>query len=690
MKQHTSILLFLAAIIAGIFSLQSCVHDDEYKTPDLTRYECQNLTPTMTLAQLKAMPENTEITQDAIVEAYVSSTDETGNIYKTIYVQDNYVNPTHGLAISVDMVNTYTKFPQGSKIYIRTKGLAIGSYGGVPQLGYPGGSKTLRIPENKVKNHLVRSCYPKVSIVPTKLTLDQMKGTNTQVNNLLGALIIVENAEFADRVLCSTFADPGTSTDKMIVDPTTAVTTRVIRTSGFASFANQTLPSGNGSVTAIFSKYNSTYQLYLNKPEDIRFNSFPRLDGIQKDPCKFDPQSSQRISIRDLKQLSYVGNYSTITQNLYVKAVVTANDETGNFYKQIYIQDETGGIGLKINKNKLFQDYRFMVGRTLFIKLDGLNIGKSFGETQLGMPYNNNLGGIEEQDLYKFVFNAGEGLATVTPIVKNIEELTPNDVGTLVKIPNVQFSLANFNNNDLTSPKTFTDGTNYTIRTLENCAGSTLNVSTSKFANFANNLLEAGRGYAIGIYTQNFNNYNLMLVNALGADLDDPRCDGTTPPTILVFEGFDSNPLIADWLSYSVTGDEKWDYQQFGNPKPSVVMKGYNGGNKKNRDYLISKEISLTGYSQYYLSFDSDVKYNGEPLKVLITTNYTGNPETTQWTQLDATLDSNSNDFNTWTNSGSISLAAFKNKKVRVAFLYNSSESAAPTWQIDNFKIVVR
>ncbi|MFP3594909.1 DUF5689 domain-containing protein, partial [Chryseobacterium sp. SIMBA_038] len=51
---------------------------------------------------------------DLYMVGYVSSTDETGNVYKTIYIQDALANPTHGFTISVDMVSSYTKFPQGS------------------------------------------------------------------------------------------------------------------------------------------------------------------------------------------------------------------------------------------------------------------------------------------------------------------------------------------------------------------------------------------------------------------------------------------------------------------------------------------------------------------------------------------------------------------------------------------------
>ena len=118
MKTYQSFLKFLFVIFAA-FTVASCVHDDKYDTPDLNGYQCGDLTANMTLADAKALPQNATITTPSIIEGYVSSSDETGNIYKTLYIQDDPQNPTHGFVVSLDAVSTYTKFPQGSKVYIK-------------------------------------------------------------------------------------------------------------------------------------------------------------------------------------------------------------------------------------------------------------------------------------------------------------------------------------------------------------------------------------------------------------------------------------------------------------------------------------------------------------------------------------------------------------------------------------------
>lgn len=116
-------------------------------------------------------------------------------------------------------------------------------------------------------------------------------------------------------------------------------------------------------------------------------------------------------------------------------------------------------------------------------------------------------------------------------------------------------------------------------------------------------------------------------------------------------------------------------------------MNGFvNSTNNANEDWLVSKEIDLNGYSQINLSFDSDVRYNGTPLKAFVTDNYSGNPTTTTWTELSAIWDTNSGAFG-FVNSGNVSLNNFSGKKVRIAFKYVSTTSAANTWEIDNVKI---
>lgn len=59
--------------------------------------------------------------------------------------------------------------------------------------------------------------------------------------------------------------------------------------------------------------------------------------------------------------------------NAYICGRVSSNDQPGNFYKSLFIQDETGGIEVKIGKNALYND--FLPGQKLYVKLNGLTVG---------------------------------------------------------------------------------------------------------------------------------------------------------------------------------------------------------------------------------------------------------------------------------------------------------------------------
>ena len=108
------------------------------------------------------------------------------------------------------------------------------------------------------------------------------------------------------------------------------------------------------------------------------------------------------ITIADLKNLAPNLPYSSvykITDEYYVKAVITANDESGNIYKFLYIEDQTGGIRVPIDKIGLYKMYP--VGQTIYIKCKDLYLGNSYGILQFGGIYNNGPGRIVLSDSLK-------------------------------------------------------------------------------------------------------------------------------------------------------------------------------------------------------------------------------------------------------------------------------------------------
>ena len=680
MKKYFSIIRIF--ILSLTVFLTSCVQDDVYSTPDL-QGKCQDLTPTKTIAEVKtAFANNTAtITDDIIIEGYVSSSDESGNVYKTIYLQDAPENPTQGLVVSVDAVSTYTSFPQGSKVYIKLKGLAFGRYGNVLQVGYnnidpiTNTSTFGRIPEKLVANHLVRSCASKVKIVPKVITLASLTNTST-VDPLIGALVQINNAEFPINLLCNIYAPNGTTVNRQIVDPTmtTPINSRVVRNSGYASFAADQLPSGNGTFIGILSKFNSDYQFFINRVSDLNMKG-ARLDGSTPS-CSYNTEGKKLISVSELKLLYTSGNYTQITDNVYLKAQVTANDKTGNLFKYIYVEDKTGGIRVNIDMASLYADPRFFVGKQVLINLKDLYVGSVNTEVQLGGLFNGNVGRVLANDVYKHFFPTTD-FTEVVATEKTIAGLTDADVGRWIKIKDLQFI-----NDDLGESYA---GASTTSRTLEDCSGAKLSLTTRSLANFASRQIDSGKGDLYGVLTKYNGKYEVWITNPLGADFDGNRCDGSPAPVFeSIFNEDFSGALTNNWTAVSVLGTAVWNIQQFGNPKPCVVMSG-NG----NEDWLISKPITLAGYKNYYLSFETDgrASVQSDQLEVYVTDNYTGSLDPKNWTKLNPTLDSDMSKFAPFVNSGKLDISNFAGKNVVVAFKYTSTDTASATWELDNVKV---
>lgn len=91
-------------------------------------------------------------------------------------------------------------------------------------------------------------------------------------------------------------------------------------------------------------------------------------------------------TIKDLKAM-YSGGGIEISGNLWIKGQVISSDVTGNIYRELYIQDETGGIDVKIGKSSLYSEYS--LGQWVYVRCAGLMLGAYNGMPQLGLAPDN-------------------------------------------------------------------------------------------------------------------------------------------------------------------------------------------------------------------------------------------------------------------------------------------------------------
>ena len=288
-----NIKLFKVTAIAAImaFSLSSCVKDDGYTVPTI---QCNTKfgTATNTLGDLVALAKTNPtqadiIANDYIVEAFVSSSDEQGNIYKMLFVQDAPANPTQGVEIDIDGGNQYINFPVGAKIKINLKGLIVQGANGNIKIGAFDPSYSVgRINPNKIGTYIERVCdgqYPvKVDIIPLEFnSIGEALKNAAHINQL----VKINNVQFEDPELTKAFADADKTGDRYIVDKKGARLD--LRFSNYASFAKTIIGTNygqSGSIVLNLSRFSTTDQAYIRSLNDINFTNARFAPGVPEDP----------------------------------------------------------------------------------------------------------------------------------------------------------------------------------------------------------------------------------------------------------------------------------------------------------------------------------------------------------------------------------------------------------------------
>jgi len=165
------------------------------------------------------------------------------------------------------------------------------------------------------------------------------------------------------------------------------------------------------------------------------------------------------------------------------------------------------------------------------------------------------------------------------------------------------------------------------------------------------------------------------------------------PPTALFFENFDTTCFPnANMIAFSAVGTEAWRCRlETGrggfDETTGAQMSGFNGvANVLNEDWLITRNISLPN-AETFLSFYLRKEFTGRDLRVLISDNYTfGNsPKTATWDTLPSNLVSGQS--STWREYRNISLDAYRNKNISIAFYYTSDNAGASRTTIDIVRV---
>ena len=281
--------LYLSALALTVMA--TACHED-FDTPPMVVPVAQH-TPNMTLQEFKekywddARNFCTTIEEDVVIHGWVSANDESGNIYKHMYIQDE----TAGLGISIDANSLYTTYRVGQEIVINMKGGSIGKYNGEYLIGKPEwyAAQSVweagRMPLDDFKAMAELNGLPNASkIAPVVTKISDVVGKNdaqTQVK-YQGQLVMFENVEWegADGEL--PYAESGSTITRKIKDADG--NTLDVTNSGYSNWYASPMPLGKGNVVGVLYLTGAdAWKLYLRDTNDcIGFAN--NTKGIQKDP----------------------------------------------------------------------------------------------------------------------------------------------------------------------------------------------------------------------------------------------------------------------------------------------------------------------------------------------------------------------------------------------------------------------
>ena len=266
----------ILVLITGIFISHSCVQDDDYSIPPV---DCTGLTTTMKIKDLievidasKEVNNIVAFTQNTVLEGYVVTSDETGNFFKTISIQDDPQSPTtKGVQVEIDVNSLFTKYPEGSKIQIQLNGLVAGYDRGVIKIGstyvQSGETRVGRMTLTLANSNVKKTCDGVDEITPRVFNSlnEALKPEN------VNTLVTIKNIQFENPEMDLTYGDAvgQTTVNRKLIDKQGK--TVDLRNSGYAKWAGDTLPTGSGEITVLVSLFNSSYQLYIRDTEDVKF-----------------------------------------------------------------------------------------------------------------------------------------------------------------------------------------------------------------------------------------------------------------------------------------------------------------------------------------------------------------------------------------------------------------------------------
>lgn len=246
--------------------------------------------------------------EDTYIHGWVTSSDEEGNIYKHLYIQDE----TAGLGISIDANSIYNTYRVGQEIVISMKDFWIGKYNGEYLIGKPewyaaqsvweAGRMTL----DQFNEHAEINGLPNLDMIePVEVEISDIVGHSDAETQLKyqGQFVIIRNVEWEAADGETPYSESSASTTRNIKDEDGNVLG--VNNSNYANFRGEPLPVGKGDVQGILYMTGSDkWGMYLRDTRDcIGFSNDTK--GYPNDPWTV----SEAIELQNQGKKGWVTGY---------------------------------------------------------------------------------------------------------------------------------------------------------------------------------------------------------------------------------------------------------------------------------------------------------------------------------------------------------------------------------------------
>lgn len=376
-------------------------------------------------------------------------------------------------------------------------------------------------------------------------------------------------------------------------------------------------------------------------------------------------------TISELVELYTLGTVpaTLITDSIIISGIVTSTDEFGSCYKEIYIQDSTGGISIKTANSTYFNKFR--VGQRVFVECKDLYLGcyiannGNTGWYQLGLWGNNEMQYIPTNIENRHIFRSGHILPEPTPKeLHSTSDITEADFHTLVKLVNCEFVDANGTNLYFDNAQGWS-AINRNIK-LETGNGQII-ARISQYIHWGDSILPQGKLNVKGVLTMYGSDVQLVIRSINDVEL-------LPPPggTVVFTYDMQTSPFNQGWTNNSVQGTNVWTYNS---TFKNVLITGTTAN--MTECWFVSPTLNFGAYRNIKLFFTHS-NFNGLADQTNLQLYYTTNG--TNWTQLTIpSLPSTPTEMSVQLPDGAIS-----NPNFRIAFKYLDNKNS--NWAISNIQ----